>query len=161
MRNSPSAPLTPSCPCATPRSVTSFKLACIPVGRLLHGLLHSAQQLSSLILRLACAQIPSLAARLSKRCAFERVFAVSALRNYGTPALFTHLSQRALPGAWELAHGQPSELTWPELAAELVREKVFWAHNQEVPYQASPRCLSFDEGLDGRLKVHVVRCSPL
>lgn len=98
-----------------------------------------------------------MAARLGRHGAFDAVLALSARHAYGTPALLSLLLERARTAPWELAAGQPAELTWPELAAELVREKIYWAHTHEVPYAAGTRCAEFLEGLDGRLKVVVVR----
>ena len=72
-------------------------------------------------------------------------------------ALREHLLSQCEHEEWEFAAHQPSEQTWPQLAAELVREKLYWTHNKEVPYRLRPTCDRGEEGDDGKVHVFVVR----
>ena len=102
-------------------------------------------------------QVAPLARRLGALCRPARAFALSALSGAGTRALRAHLAAAAVPEEWELPAGVPTDLTWPELAAELVREKLYWAHNHEVPYRLQPTCDDVRELRDGRIAAAVVR----
>ena len=73
-------------------------------------------------------------------------------------ALREHLLSQCEQEEWEFASQQPSEQTWPQLVAELVREKLYWAHSKEVPYRLRPTCSRVAEGQDGKVHAFVV-CS--
>ena len=85
------------------------------------------------------------------------MFFVSAQNGAGMSALREHLLSQCEHEEWEFAAHQPSEQTWPQLAAELVREKLYWTHNKEVPYRLRPTCDRVEEGDDGKVHVFVVR----
>ena len=102
-------------------------------------------------------QALALARQLGALCKPRRAFALSALRSGGTEDLREWLVSQAQPEEWEFPAGMPTDLTWPELAAELVREKLYWAHNHEVPYKLAPRCESMQELPDGTVEARVVR----
>ena len=64
---------------------------------------------------------------------------------------------QAQPAPWDLPPGAPTDLDWPELAAELVREKLYWNHKNEIPYKLFPVTLQFKEHADGRVEIEQVR----
>jgi GTPase len=102
-------------------------------------------------------QLLAVVRRLRHACEFAGVFFVSAATGAGMGALRARLLGSCTPSQWEFAAHQPSELTWPQLAAELVREKLYWSHNHEVPYTMRPICRSVEDGADGRVHAYVVR----
>jgi GTPase Era involved in 16S rRNA processing len=98
-----------------------------------------------------------LVKRLGRLCPFDQVFALSATEGYGTTALRSHLVESALPQPWELPAGAPTDQSWKDLAAELVREKCFWAFNKELPYRLLPVCTRCQEFQGNKVEVDVVR----
>lgn len=110
--------------------------------------------------RSARAQVLAVAKHLGRLCPFERVFALSARDGPGVAALRAHLVALARPAAWELPADCPTDLSWQELAAELVREKLYWAFNHEVPYKLAPVCTTFKVHPGGSAVVEVVREAP-
>lgn len=107
-----------------------------------------------------CMQLLSIVKQLSKACEFRRVFFTCAATTAAVAPLREHLAAAARPAAWEFEPAAPTEMTWPQLAAELVREKLYWSHNHEVPYRLRPVCRRFSLAPDGNAVVLVVRPSP-
>jgi GTPase Era involved in 16S rRNA processing len=105
--------------------------------------------------------VHSLVKRLGHLCPFDQVFALSSTEGYGTAALRSHLLGSALPQPWELPGGAPTDRSWKDLAAELVREKCFWAFNHELPYKMVPVCTRCQEFQGNKVEVDVVRSSYL
>lgn len=66
-------------------------------------------------------QLLSIMRQLSRACEFSAVFFVSAQNGAGMAALREHLLSHCKQETWEFATHQPSEQTWPQLTAELVR----------------------------------------
>jgi GTPase len=97
-----------------------------------------------------------LARHLGHLCKPKRAFVLSAQRGAGARSLRQWLVEQAVPDEWEFPQGTPTDLGWPELTAELVREKLYWAHTHEVPYKLRPVCTSVREMSDGRISAAVV-----
>lgn len=106
-------------------------------------------------------QVLKLARHLGHLCKPERVFVLSAQHGAGARQLREWLVAQAHPEEWEFPRGMPTDLSWPQLVAELVREKLYWAHNHEVPYKLRPVCSSVREMRDGRVAAAVVRSRTL
>ena len=87
------------------------------------------------------------------------MFAICAQDGAGVRALRQWLAAQAHPEEWEFPQGTPTDLGWPELVAELVREKLYWSHNNEIPYRLRPVCTGVRELADGRVTAQVV-CTP-
>lgn len=102
-------------------------------------------------------QLLAVVQRLRHACEFRRVFFTCAQSTAGVAPLREYLASAAVPAAWEYEPAAPTELTWPQLAAELVREKLYWSHNHEVPYRLRPICRRFALAPDGTAIVLVVR----
>jgi GTPase len=101
-------------------------------------------------------QVQALVQKLGRLCSFDRVFALSATEGFGVAALRSHLLESAPLRPWELPAGAPSDQSWKDLAAELVREKCFWAFNEELPYKMVPVCTRCQGMKGGQVEVDVV-----
>lgn len=88
-------------------------------------------------------QLLGVVQRLRHACEFRGVFYTCAASTAGVAPLRAHLAEAATTAEWEFEPAAPTELTWPQLAAELVREKLYWSHNHEVPYKLRPICRRF------------------
>jgi GTPase Era involved in 16S rRNA processing len=106
-------------------------------------------------------QVDGLARYLGAMCKPERIFVLSAAHGHGVQALREWLVGASVVEEWELPVGVPTDLDWPQLAAELVREKLYWAHTHEVPYKLRPVCTGVREMRDSKVEVSVVRCRAL
>jgi len=74
---------------------------------------------------------------LSLSPAVEEIFYISALKGEGMPELLSLLAERVRPGPWLYPADQVSDLPMRQLAAEIVREKIFLRLHQELPYQVA------------------------
>ena len=78
-----------------------------------------------------------LTSTLSQSAAVNEIFYISALKGEGMPELLALLAQRVRPGPWLYPADQVSDLPMRQLAAEIVREKIFLRLHQELPYQVA------------------------
>ena len=83
------------------------------------------------------AELLPLTSTLSQSPAIEEIFYISALKGEGMPELLELLAQRVRPGPWLYPADQVSDLPMRQLAAEIVREKIFLRLHQELPYQVA------------------------
>ena len=83
------------------------------------------------------ADLLPLTATLSQSTAIEEIFYLSALKGDGMEELLKLLAGRLRPGPWLYPADQVSDLPMRQLAAEIVREKIFLRLHQELPYQVA------------------------
>jgi GTPase len=83
------------------------------------------------------ADLLPLTATLSQSTAIEEIFYISALKGDGMEELLKLLAGRLRPGPWLYPADQVSDLPMRQLAAEIVREKIFLRLHQELPYQVA------------------------
>ena len=96
----------------------------------------------------------ALAAALSERIAFERVFMVSASTGDGVGDLKQWLAGRVPEGPWHFPEDQVSDATDRMLAAEITREQLYRQLHQELPYASAVETESFEERKDGSVAIH-------
>ncbi len=83
------------------------------------------------------ADLLPLTSALSQSAAIEEIFYISALKGDGMEELLSLLAGRLRPGPWLYPADQVSDLPMRQLAAEIVREKIFLRLHQELPYQVA------------------------
>ena len=83
------------------------------------------------------ADLLPLTSALSQSPAIEEIFYISALKGDGMAELLALLAGRLKPGPWLYPEDQVSDLPMRQLAAEIVREKIFLRLHQELPYQVA------------------------
>lgn len=98
---------------------------------------------------------------LNQRFAFERTFMVSAEQEHGIDDAKSWLAEKMPSGPYLFDPDDLSDLPLRQLAAELMREKLFLNLHQELPYQMTVETESWVEREDGsaevRLSVFVAR----
>ena len=94
-----------------------------------------------------------LAAALSQKVGFERVFMISALDGDGVDDLAQHLARSVPAGPWHYAADEPTDLPLRLLAAELTREKLFERLHDELPYAAAVETTDWKELKDGSVRI--------
>jgi GTP-binding protein Era len=85
----------------------------------------------------AKADLLPLAAAISETKVAEEVFFISALTGEGMADLLARLAARVRPGPWLYPADQVTDLPMRQLAAEIVREKLFLRLHQELPYSVA------------------------
>lgn len=93
---------------------------------------------------------------LSKRCEFDAVLPVSALRNKGLDKMLQYLERRIPQGPHLFPEGQITDCSQRFLAAELVREKIIRQLGEELPYAAAVEIESFSEDKRGVLHINAL-----
>ena len=83
------------------------------------------------------ADLLPLTSALGQSPAIEEIFYISALKGDGMAELLSLLAGRLKPGPWLYPEDQVSDLPMRQLAAEIVREKIFLRLHQELPYQVA------------------------
>jgi GTP-binding protein Era len=94
-----------------------------------------------------------LAADLSARSGFDRVFMVSALTGDGMADLKTYLAEAVPPGPWLFPADQLTDQSLRQAAAEITREKLFLRLHQELPYTLTVETADWKELADGSIRI--------
>ena len=94
-----------------------------------------------------------LAADLSARSAFDRVFMISALSGDGVADLKSYLAEAVPPGPWLFPADQLTDQSLRQAAAEITREKLFLRLHQELPYTLTVETTDWKEGADGSIRI--------
>lgn len=94
-----------------------------------------------------------LAAAISERIAFDRLFMVSALTGDGLVDLRSWLAQTLPLGPWLYPEDQISDAPMRMLAAEITREKLFHRLHEELPYRSTVETDSWQERKDGSVRI--------
>lgn len=76
-----------------------------------------------------------LAEQFRAMAKFDDIFWVSALRGHGVDELKEYLLERGKPKAWTVAGDASTDASELDVAAEIVREKIFRAYYKELPYE--------------------------
>lgn len=97
----------------------------------------------------------ALAAEFEQAARFERIFMISALDGDGVEDLVGWLAAQAPEGPWLYPEDQLSDLPQRLLAAEVVREKLFLALHQELPYSLTVETDSWEAFKDGSIKIQM------
>jgi GTP-binding protein Era len=84
---------------------------------------------------------------------FTEIFMVSALTGDGTGDLLGRLAEAVPPGPWLFPEDQLSDMPERQLAAEITREKLFLALEQEVPYAATVETETWEDRPDGSVRI--------
>jgi len=98
-------------------------------------------------------QLLTLAADISAKLPFERVFMISALTGDGVADLKDYLAASAPPGPWHFPEDEVSDLPMRLLAAEITREKIFNRLHEELPYETTVETTSWNELKDGSVRI--------
>ncbi|WAC26483.1 GTPase Era [Ancylobacter sp. SL191] len=94
-----------------------------------------------------------LAAAISARISFDRLFMVSALTGDGLTELRDWLAQTLPFGPWLYPEDQISDAPMRMLAAEITREKLFHRLHEELPYRSTVETDSWQERKDGSVRI--------
>ena len=94
-----------------------------------------------------------LAADLSTRHAFERVFMISALTGDGIPDLKSYLAEAVPLGPWLYPEDQLTDAPLRQAAAEITREKLFLRLHEELPYSLTVETADWKELKDGSVRI--------
>ncbi len=94
-----------------------------------------------------------LTARLSEQHAFEKVFMVSATTGDGLDTLLDALAEGLPEGPFLYPEDELTDLPDRLLAAEIVREQIFYQTHEEVPYATTVETESFQERPDGSVRI--------
>ena len=94
-----------------------------------------------------------LAAQADAMRLFTEIFMVSALTGDGTGDLLARLAEAVPQGPWLFPEDQLSDMPERQLAAEITREKLFLALEQEVPYAATVETETWEDRPDGSVRI--------
>jgi GTPase len=94
-----------------------------------------------------------MAAELSARGTFAKVFMISALNGDGVADLLDYLASRMPEGPWLFPEDQLSDTSLRVLAAEITREKLFLNLHQEIPYSLTVETESWEEFKNGSARI--------
>ena len=95
----------------------------------------------------------ALAAELSGRLAFERVFMISALSGDGVGELKSYLASVVPEGPWLYPEDELSDVPVRLLAAEVTREKIYDNLHDELPYQTAVETTAWKALKDGSVRI--------
>lgn len=98
-------------------------------------------------------ELLAMSAALNELTSFEQTFMVSALKGSGIPQLQSYLAKTLPEGPWHYPEDQISNLTDRELAAEIVREKIFLYLHEELPYGMTVDAESWEAFRNGSVKI--------
>lgn len=98
----------------------------------------------------------ALAGALNAALALERIFMISALTGDGLEDLRAYLAASVSEGPWLYPADQLSDVPLRQLAAEIVREKLFLQLQQELPYAATVEPETWAEHADGSVRIGAV-----
>ena len=94
-----------------------------------------------------------LAADLSARKRFDRVFMISALTGDGVGDLKTYLAEAVPEGPWLYPDDQLTDASLRQTAAEITREKLFLRLHDELPYTLTVETADWKELRDGSIRI--------
>jgi len=94
-----------------------------------------------------------LTAELSALADFEKVFMVSANTGDGLDALLDALAAALPEGPFLYPEDELTDLPDRLLAAEIVREQIFYQTHEEVPYATTVETESFQSRKDGSVRI--------
>ncbi|WP_341991109.1 GTPase Era [Azorhizobium sp. AG788] len=94
-----------------------------------------------------------LAASLTEKLAFERVFMVSALNGNGVEDVRRWFAETVPAGPWLYPEDQISDAPLRMLAAEITREKLFLRLHDELPYRSTVETESWKELKDKSVRI--------
>ncbi|MCD6035675.1 MAG: GTPase Era [Rickettsiales bacterium] len=97
----------------------------------------------------------ALAQELNDTGVFDEIFMVSAMKGDGVADLRKSLAAKAPLGPWMYDEDQVSTAPLRFLAAEVTREKLFFALDQELPYALSVETEQWEERNES-VKIHQV-----
>jgi GTP-binding protein Era len=95
----------------------------------------------------------ALAAEISARRQFDRVFMVSALTGDGMAELKAYLAQAVPEGPWLFPEDQLTDASLRQTAAEITREKLFLRLHEELPYRLTVETTDWKELKDGSVRI--------
>lgn len=95
----------------------------------------------------------ALAADLTQRLAFDRVFMVSALTGDGVEDVKDWMTARVPAGPWLYPEDQITDAPMRMLAAEVTREKMFVRLHDELPYRSTVETESWKDLRDGAVRI--------
>lgn len=95
----------------------------------------------------------ALAAAITERLAFDRVFMVSALTGDGVADVRRWFAQTVPQGPWLYPEDQVSDAPMRMLAAEITREKMFLRLHDELPYRSTVETESWKELRNGSVRI--------
>ncbi len=98
----------------------------------------------------------ALTAGLNERLTFDETFLISALQNDGTDAILDKLAEAVPSSPWLYPEDDVSDMPQRLLAAEITREKLFFALRQELPYDCTVETESWQEREDGSARLDQV-----
>ncbi len=94
-----------------------------------------------------------LAAALTEKLSFERVFMVSALNGNGVEDVRRWFAETVPAGPWLYPEDQISDAPLRMLAAEITREKLFLRLHDELPYRSTVETESWKELKDKSVRI--------
>ena len=94
-----------------------------------------------------------LAADISARRQFDRVFMISALTGDGIADLKAYLADAVPPGPWLFPEDQLTDASLRQTAAEITREKLFLRLHDELPYRLTVETADWKELKDGSIRI--------
>ncbi len=98
----------------------------------------------------------ALAASLNEKADFEQTFMVSALNGDRVRDIADMLISTAPKGPWLYPDDQLSDMSDRQLAAELVREKLFMRLRQELPHDLTVETESWEAFDNGSVRIGLV-----
>jgi GTP-binding protein Era len=94
-----------------------------------------------------------LAAEVTAKRPFERVFMISALDGGGVGDLKAWLAAAVPEGPWHYPEDEVSDLSERILAAEITRERIFDQLHDELPYATTVETTAWKEFKDGGVRI--------
>ena len=95
----------------------------------------------------------ALSAELNEAHSFAKTFMISAEKGYGTEDLRAWLGAQLPEGPWLYPEDQIADLPMRMIAAETTREKLTLRLHQELPYQLTVECESWQDRKDGSARI--------
>ena len=95
----------------------------------------------------------AIAAQLNDMVSLSETFMVSALNGDGTDRILDVLREVVPAGPWLYPEDEVSDMPQRLLAAEITREKLFFALRQELPYDSAVETESWQEFDDGSARI--------
>ena len=98
-------------------------------------------------------QLLALVDEATKRCSFDDVFLISALKGAGVEDLRAYLAAAAPAGPWLYPEDQIADAPLRQWAAEITREKLTLRLHQELPYASTVETTQWKELKDGSVRI--------
>jgi GTP-binding protein Era len=97
-----------------------------------------------------------MTAHLNEKLPFEETFLISALEADGTDTVLDTLARAMPESPWLYPEDDVSDMPQRLLAAEITREKLFFALRQELPYDCTVETEQWQERDDGSARIDQV-----